>query len=127
MRPGVTWISGLEPRIIGSDEDVGEDRAEEAVEDDRLGQREAEPLDALELSSELGLAGDRLDHRAEDVADADTGAERAEADAEGEPDGLPGLRDVARGGEEQVEHGRFPPSVRARSPSRCRWRTGRRR
>ena len=70
-------------------------RAEQAVEHDGLGQCEAEPLDALELAAELGLAGDRLDHRAEDVADADAGAERAEADAEGEADRLAGLRDVA--------------------------------
>src|SRR6266849_5352570 len=68
---------------------VRQDRAEQAVEDDGLGEREAEPLDPLELAAELGLAGDRLDHRGEDVADADTGAERAEADAESEADRLP--------------------------------------
>ena len=78
------------------DEHVGQDRAEQAVEDDGLGQCEAEPLDALELPTELGLAGDRLDHRREDVADADAGAERAESDAEREADCLTGLRHVAR-------------------------------
>src|SRR5436309_3540982 len=88
-----------------SDQDVREQPADEAVEDDGLGQREAEPLDALELAPELGLPGDRLDHRAEDVSDADAGAERAEADAECESDGLPGLRDVARScGENSCEH-----------------------
>ena len=40
---------------------------------------------------QLGLAGDGLDHRAEDVADADAGAERAEADAERERDRLAGV------------------------------------
>src|SRR5207249_8529584 len=103
-------------------EDVSQDRAEQAVEHDRLGQREAEPLNALELAAKLGLARDRLDHRAEDVADADARAERAEADAEGEPDRLPGFCYVARGGGEKSAHGR-PPSVEARSPSRCRWLT----
>ena len=33
------------------DEDVGQDRAEQAVEDDGLGQREAEPLNALQLAA----------------------------------------------------------------------------
>src|SRR5437868_14589754 len=107
------------------DQHVGEQAADQAVEDDGLGQREAEPLDALELAAELGLACDRLDHRAEDVADADAGAERTEADAEREPDCLPCFGDVARGGGEKSAHG--PPSVGARSPSRCRWLTGPRR
>src|SRR5256885_17179224 len=106
-------------------EDVREDRAEQAVEDDGLGHREAEPLDALELAAELGLACDRLDHRAEDVADADAGAERTEADAEREPDCLPCFGDVARGGGAKRAHG--PPSVGARSASRCRLLTGPRR
>src|SRR5437870_3303144 len=112
----------------GLDKDVCEDRAEQAVEDDRLGEREAEPLDALELAAQLRLARDRLDHRPEDVADADAGAEGPEADPEGEPDRLAGVGDgrVRCGAGNQVEH--VPPSsVRARSPSRCRWRTGRRR
>src|SRR5438477_11814182 len=98
-------MSGFDASI-GSDldEDVREDRAEQAVEHDRLGEGEAEPLDALQLAAQLGLAGDRLDHRAEDVADADAGAERAETDTEREPDGLAGLRDVAGGGEDGTEH-----------------------
>src|SRR3954464_8981761 len=107
-------------------QDVREDRAEQTVEDDRFGQRETEPLNALQLAAELGLARDRLDHRAEDVADADACAEGAEADAEGETDRLPCFGDVARSGGEENAHGR-PPSVEARSPSRCRWLTGPRR
>ena len=75
----------------------------QAVEDDRLGEREAEPHDPLELAAQLGLAGDRLDHRAEDVADADAGAERAEADAEREGDRLAGVDDVAGCGDEQEQ------------------------
>src|SRR5436190_19102692 len=83
-------------RTSASNEHVREDRAEQAVEHDGLGEGEAEPLNALQLAAELGLPRDRLDHRAEDVADADPGAERAEADAESETDGLAGFRDVAR-------------------------------
>src|SRR5262249_38858371 len=131
ISPGVTWISGFDATSTGSaflDEDVREDRPEQAVEHDRLRQGEAEPLDALELAPELRLPGDRLDHRAEDVAAAYAGAQRAEAEAEREPDGLPCLRDVpARGGEDRGEHLRPLLSAPARSPSRCRWRTVQRR
>src|ERR671933_501843 len=97
-----------------SDEDVGEEAADQAVEDDGLGQREAEPLDALQLPAQLGLARHRLDHRAEDVPDADAGAEGAEADAERERDRLPGVDVAARGGEEIGQHA-YTPSVQARS------------
>src|SRR4249920_682779 len=84
-----------------SDQYVGEQAADEAVEDDRLGKGEAEPLDALQLTAELGLTGDGLDHRAEDVADANAGAERSEADTEGEGDRLAGVGAVFGGGEEE--------------------------
>src|SRR5207253_5283381 len=106
ISPGVTEMSGFVASGMALDEDVGEDRAEEAVEDDGLGQREAEPLDPLQLASKLGLPGDRLDHRAEDVADADAGAEGAEADAEREADRLTGVRDrrIRRSAEKQVVH-----------------------
>src|SRR6185437_262249 len=89
------------------DQDVREDRAKQAVEDDRLGECEAEPLDALQLAAQLGLAGDRLDHRGEDVADADTGAESAEADAHRKADRLTGLRDIAGRGGEKYMHRTF--------------------
>ena len=89
----MTWISGLVASGIGiRRERTQEIEPKQAVEDDRLGEGEAEPLDALELAAELRLPGDRLDHRGEDVADADAGAERAEADAEREADRLAGLR-----------------------------------
>src|ERR1700693_5729854 len=65
----------LEAAIVGSapidlaqeERDQAED---ERVEDDRLGQCEAQPLDRGDLVAHLGLAGDALDHLAEDVADA---------------------------------------------------------
>src|SRR4029078_4263842 len=110
-----------------SDEDEGEDRPEQAVEHDGLGEREAEPLNALELATRLGLPGARLDHRREDEPDAAAGAGRAEADAHCEADRLPGFCDVAGGGGENGCDHVEPPSALAPSPSRCRWRTGRRR
>src|SRR5580700_6236095 len=89
----MTVIRGLEATGMRLDEDVAEQTAEEAVEHDRLGQGEAEPHQPLELSAELGLAGDRLDHGAEDVADAGAGAGGAEADAGRERDRLTGVND----------------------------------
>ena len=55
-----------------------------------------------ELALELGLSCDGLDHRAEDVADADAGAERAETDTEGERNRLTGVGAVFGCGEEEV-------------------------
>src|SRR5581483_3108570 len=111
------------------DEDEGEQAAEEAVEHDCLGEREAEPHDSLELSAQLRLARDRLDHRPEDGADADACADGAETDAEAEGDRL-AFFDLRRGGREQGEDGAHRVSLLnglARWPSRCRWLTGRRR
>src|SRR5215216_4254824 len=96
--------------IIVLDEHVGQKAAEQAVEDDGLGEREPEPLDPLQLSTELRLPGDGLDHRAEDVADANAGAERAQSDAERERDCLAGVRRVVRLREDEMEHP-FPPLV----------------
>src|SRR5207247_6075217 len=76
--------------------------------DDRLGEREAEPLDAGELAAELGLARDCLDHRAEDVADADAGADRAETDSDAEGDGLAEVGDVSVDYCENCGHGAPP-------------------
>src|SRR5438874_13814374 len=80
------------PPASTAGEEVGDQAEDEAVEDDRLGQREAEPLDARDLVTHLGLAGDRLDHLAEDVADAHAGADRAEPCADAERDRLDRLR-----------------------------------
>src|SRR6476659_518253 len=100
IRPGTTSIRPDATSDGISDEDVGEEPADEAVEHHGLGQREAEPLDALELAAELWLPRDGLDHRSEDVADADAGAERAEADTEGEGDRLARVGAVRGVGEE---------------------------
>jgi hypothetical protein len=73
------------------DEHEAEEAADEAVEDDGLGEGEAEPHDPLQLAAQLGLAGDRLDHRGEDRADADAGAQRAETHPDAEAERLRGL------------------------------------
>src|ERR671939_2169456 len=78
-------------RVVIDLEEERDQAEDERVEDDRLGQREAEPLDARDLLAHLRLAGDRLDHLAEDVADADARADGAEPGADAESDGLAGL------------------------------------
>jgi hypothetical protein len=78
-----------ELHAIGLEEE-GDQAEDEGVEGDRLGQREAEPADALQLVFHLGLAGNRLDLLAEDEADADAGADRAEAGADTEGNCLAG-------------------------------------
>jgi hypothetical protein len=82
-----------DPHRLEEERDQAED---ERVEDDRLGEGEAEPLDARDLLAHLGLAGDRLDHLAEDVAHADAGADRAEPGAHAEGDGLEAVRRIGR-------------------------------
>src|SRR5690606_3091051 len=72
-------------------EEEGDETEDERVEGDRLGQREAEPADALELVFHLRLTGYRLDLLAEDEADADAGADRAEPGADAERDRLAGV------------------------------------
>src|SRR4051794_8436042 len=62
MRPGTTEMRPAKGAAVEQDQDVGEQPADQAVEDAGLGEREAEPLDAGELAAELGLAGDGLDH-----------------------------------------------------------------
>src|SRR4051794_31665524 len=78
----VTSVAMWSRPPIGSAAEEERDQAEdERVEHDRLGQREAEPLDRGDLVAHLGLARDRLDDLAEDVADADAGADRPEPGA----------------------------------------------
>src|SRR3954466_8634946 len=77
-RVGLRSVDSQRP---ASDQDVSEDRAEEAVEHDRLGEGEAEPLDSGQLASQLRLARDGLNHRGKDVANADAGAEGTETHA----------------------------------------------
>ena len=77
-------------------EDVGEQAGDEAVEEHGLGEREAQPLDAGDLVAHLGLAGDRLDHLAEDDADADARADRAETAADRDPEARPSIPERRR-------------------------------
>src|ERR1700733_14343051 len=63
-------------------EHVREQACDEAVEEHGFGERESQPLDAGDLIAHLGLARDRLDHLAEDDADADAGADRTETAAD---------------------------------------------
>ena len=79
-------------QVVSHDEHEGEQAAEERVEDDGLGEREAEPLDAGQLAAKLGLPRHRLDHGAEDRADADAGADGAEPDPDPEGDRLAEVR-----------------------------------
>src|SRR4051794_22793805 len=78
-------MSGSPPTCLEEERDQAEDKR---VEHDRLGKREAEPLNARDLLAHLRLAGDRLDHLSEDVADADAGTDGPKAGAYAERDGL---------------------------------------
>src|SRR5215208_5401496 len=77
-------------------EEEGDEAEDERVEGHGLGEREAEPLDARDLLAHLRLAGDRLDHLSEDVADPDAGADRAQASPDPEGDGLEAVGRVGR-------------------------------
>src|SRR5215218_9848750 len=94
-------------RVIGLEEE-GDQARHEPVEEARLGEREAEPLDAGDLVAHLRLTRDRLDDLAEDDADADAGAHGAQAAAHAERDRLARVRAVVDGredeGEERCEH-----------------------
>src|SRR3954447_20491341 len=74
--------------LIALTEEERDQAEDERVEHDRLGEGEAQPLDRGDLVAHLGLARDRLDHLAEDVADADARADRAEAGTDAEGDRL---------------------------------------
>src|SRR4051812_18581902 len=81
-------------RLIRLRQEERDQAEDERVEHDRLGQGETEPLDRGDLLAHLGLARHRLDDLAEDEADADAGADRPEAGADAERDGLAGLAPV---------------------------------
>src|SRR5687768_10689257 len=95
---------------IGLLEEERDETRDQAVEEARLGESEAEPLDAGDLVAHLGLARHGLDDLAEDDADADAGAHGAEATADTEGDRLARVRAVLGGsedeGEERCEHWR---------------------
>src|SRR5215211_2414809 len=82
-------------------EEEGDQARHQAVEEARLGEGEAEPLDRRDLVPHLGLAGDGLDDLAE--ADADAGAHGAEAAADTERDRLAGVGPGVRLGEHRDE------------------------
>src|ERR671917_96224 len=110
-RTRVRPMWGKPPMALEEERDQAED---ERVEDDRLGEREAEPLDARDLLAHLRLAGDRLDHLAEDVPHADARPDRPETGADAESDRLEAVRRRLLGGGHlgyrsyvhHVEHGR---------------------
>src|SRR3954453_8838150 len=81
-------------------EEEGDEARHEPIEEARLGEREAEPLDAGDLVAHLRLAGDRLDHLAEDDADAHAGADGTEAATHAEGDRLARVRAILGGGED---------------------------
>src|SRR3954451_3073200 len=114
-------------------EEEGDQARHEPVEEARLGERKAEPLDGGDLVAHLRLAGDGLDDLAEDDADAHAGAHGAEAAADAQGDGLARVRAVFRRGEDggqhsgQEAHSRTPPSATRRPSRRDRWQTGWRR
>src|SRR5215208_2839542 len=84
--PAASTMSFRPPMALGEEErDQAED---ERVEHDRLGEREPEPLDRSDLVAHLRLARDRLDHFAEDVADADARADGPEASTDTQRDRL---------------------------------------
>src|SRR5215211_3788766 len=86
-------------------EEEGDEARHQPVEEARLGEREAEPLDRGDLVAHLRLAGDGLDDLPEDDADADAGAHGAEAAANTERDRLAGVGAVLGGGEDESEDG----------------------
>src|SRR5918998_1388134 len=90
---------------IGLLEEERDEARDQPVEEARLGEREAEPLDARDLVAHLGLPGHGVDHLAEDDADADAGAHGAEAAANTERDRLARVRAVLGGGEDEGEEG----------------------
>src|SRR5581483_11259286 len=67
-------------------EEEGDEPADEAVEEARLGEREAEPLVALDVAAQLRLPGLGRDRGAEDATDTGTGARGATACACAERD-----------------------------------------
>src|SRR5215208_5411641 len=91
LSSSVTASVAAKTKFMALGEEERDQAEDEGVEHDRLGQGEAEPLDARDLVAHLGLTRDRLDHLAEDVADADARADGAEAGTDAERDGLAGL------------------------------------
>src|SRR5205809_7427838 len=78
IRPMPGWTRKLPDELWeaasrdGDLEEEGQQGGDEAVEEARLGQGEAEPLDRPDLVRHLRLTRRRLDDAGEDGADADT-------------------------------------------------------
>src|SRR4051794_24157812 len=85
-------------------EEEGDQARHEPVEEAGLGEGEAQPLDGRDLVAHLRLAGDRLDHLAEDDADAHAGAHGAEAAADTEGDRAASSLAILRRGEDEAEN-----------------------
>src|ERR1700712_4860592 len=66
---------------IALDDERGQRARHQAVEEARLGKREAQPLQLRDLVAHLRLAGDRFDRLAEDDAGAAAGAAGAHTSA----------------------------------------------
>src|SRR5215212_7274093 len=98
------WAKMTVGRVIGLEEE-GDQARHQPVEEARLGEREAEPLDRRDLVAHLGLPGHGLDDLAEDDADADAGAHGAEAAAHAEGDRLACVRARISLGEDRREEG----------------------
>src|ERR1700683_4189780 len=94
--------------LIGLQEE-GDETADEAVEEGGLGQREAEPLVALDLGAQFGLAGLGLNRSVEHRSDARARARGSATGADAERDRATGvlalLDDRCRRAEQRVERG----------------------
>src|SRR4051794_34762802 len=127
--PEATRDGAVSMRRSAAREEERDEAEDEGVEHDRLGEREAQPLDRRDLVPHLGLAGHRLDDLAEDVADADARADGAEAGTDAEGDAREALRRALGDeiGDEREVHcsiSSFSGSGRSRRRGRSRsgWR-----
>src|SRR4051794_14970846 len=127
--PAATRDGALSMLGSAAREEERDEAEDEGVEHDRLGEREAQPLDRRDLVPHLGLAGHRLDDLAEDVADADARADGAEAGTDAEGDAREALRRALGDeiGDEREVHcsiSSFSGSGRSRRRGRSRsgWR-----
>ena len=55
------WVIGVSAASMASDDERREQAGDQAVEEARLGQREAQPLELGDLVAHLRLARDRFD------------------------------------------------------------------
>src|SRR3954451_9404732 len=90
--------------LIALLEEEGDQARHQAVEEACLGEGEAQPLDGGDLIAHLGLARDRLDHLAEDDADAHAGGNGAKPAADTEGDRAASSLAVLRRGEDEAEN-----------------------